>query len=114
MRHEARIPGEVGQVQSNLDYRPKLIVAETVPEIIQPELPVSLRKPRIKDQLERSNEVALPDLVFADSDDAVARLNVELSEIGEIDDPRAIRDMAPDCTFETILHGARRYSASGT
>lgn len=52
--------------------------------MFEPELAVALRKTWVEDQLQGTNEVALADLVLAHDDNAVARLDVNIGEVGEV------------------------------
>ena len=84
MRHQARITGEVRQIDGDLDRLAKLVLAQAIPEMLESELAITLRQPRIEDQLQGADEVALADLVLTDNDDALASLDIDIREVGEI------------------------------
>jgi hypothetical protein len=52
--------------------------------LLKPQLPVTFRKTRVEDQLQRADEVALANLVLTDDDDAFAGLDVDIREVREV------------------------------
>ncbi|MGY2686768.1 hypothetical protein [Pseudomonas tolaasii] len=55
--------------------------------MFKPQLSIALRQARIKDQLQAANEIALANLVLSHDDDTFPRLDINIREIGEIDQP---------------------------
>ncbi|KVS32800.1 hypothetical protein WK34_05655 [Burkholderia vietnamiensis] len=55
--------------------------------MFKPQLSIAFRQARIKDQLQAANEIALANLVLSHDDDTFPRLDINIREIGEIDQP---------------------------
>ncbi len=87
MRHQSSVIREIGQFHEHFDRGAGLVVAEAIPEIVEPEVPVTLRQPRVQNGLKRSDEIAPSDLVFTDYHDVGASSNIQRLRIGGIGYP---------------------------
>lgn len=84
MRHQARIAGEIRQIDGDFDHLADFVLAQAIPEMLESELAVTLRQAGVKYQLEGTNEVALANFILTDNNDALARFDVESRKIREI------------------------------
>jgi hypothetical protein len=70
----------------DLDHLAEFIVAEPVPEVLEPQLPIAVGQSRVESELKREDQVALPNLVFADNHEVLAGLNLEVGKVCEVFD----------------------------
>jgi hypothetical protein len=86
MGHEPRFIVEANEFDRHFDNRAEFAGSETVPELIQRELTISLRKTRIQNQLKCSDEIAFSNLILTDEDEAVSGGDIKRLEVCKVVD----------------------------